>query len=125
MTMLMNPRSATCAAAYRVPPIAYILILRTVCDRWQHIRYDGLCRNLSFAVIQKLNEWGRVLWRLPVVMFTFWRKRYERAGFCKNADAAHPNQTFEEGHVCILRGVTRATLIFLLDLLKLLQLESE
>ena len=30
--------------------------------------------------------------------------------------------TFEEGHthVCILRGVTRATLIFLLDLLKLL-----
>ena len=47
-----------------------------------------------------------------------------RAGFCKTADAARPNQTFEEGHtdahVCILRGVTRATLIFLLDLLKLL-----
>ena len=36
-----------------------------------------------------------------------------------------PNQMFEEGHVCILRGVTRTTLIFLLDLLKLLQLESE
>ena len=36
-----------------------------------------------------------------------------RAGFCKTADAARPNQTFEEGHthVCILRGVTRATLI--------------
>ena len=43
-----------------------------------------------------------------------------RAGFCKTADAARPNQTFEEGHthVCTLRGVTRA--IFLLDLLKLL-----
>ena len=42
-----------------------------------------------------------------------------RAGFCKTTDAARPNQTFEEGHthVCILRGVTRATLIFLLDLL--------
>ena len=49
-----------------------------------------------------------------------------RAGFCKTTDAARPNQTFEEGHtvihVCIFRGVTRATLIFLLvlDLLKLL-----
>ena len=45
-----------------------------------------------------------------------------RAGFCKTADAARPNQTFEEGHthVCILRGVTHATLIFLLDLLKFL-----
>ena len=44
------------------------------------------------------------------------------AVFCKTADAARPNQTFEEGHthVYILRGVTRATLIFLLDLLKLL-----
>ena len=31
----------------------------------------------------------------------------------KTADAARPNQTFEEGHVCILRAVTRATLIFL------------
>ena len=42
----------------------------------------------------------------------------ERAGFCKTADAARPNQTFEEEfHVCILRSVTRATLIFLLDLL--------
>ena len=43
------------------------------------------------------------------------------AGFCKTADASRPNQTFEEGHkhVCILRGLTRATLIFLLDLLKL------
>ena len=45
-----------------------------------------------------------------------------RAGFCKTADAARPNQTFEEGHkhVCMLRGVIRATLIFLLELLKLL-----
>ena len=35
----------------------------------------------------------------------------------KGTDAARPNETFEEGNVCILRGVTRATLIFLLDLL--------
>ena len=56
------------------------------------------------------------------IMFTR-RKHYERAGFFKTADAARPNKTFEEGHthVCILRGVTRATLIFLLDLLKLLR----
>ena len=46
-------------------------------------------------------------------------------GLLKTADAARPNQTFEEGHVCFLRGVTRATLIFLLDLLKLLRLEAE
>ena len=45
-----------------------------------------------------------------------------RAGFCKTADAARANQTFEEcpKHVCILRGVTRAALIFLFDLLQLL-----
>ena len=43
------------------------------------------------------------------IMFTIMAR--ERA-FCKSADAAHPNQTFEEGHVCILRAVTRATLIF-------------
>ena len=49
----------------------------------------------------------------------------ERA-ICKTADAARPNQMFEEEfHVCILRGVTRVTLIFLLDLLKLLRLEIE
>ena len=50
----------------------------------------------------------------------------KRPGFCETADAARPNQTFEqEFHVSILRGVTRATLIFLLDLLKLLRLEIE
>ena len=50
-----------------------------------------------------------------------------RAGFCKTTDAARPNQTFEEGQtlVCILRGVTRATLIFLLDLLNLSYSESD
>ena len=47
------------------------------------------------------------------------------SGLLQNCGSAHPNQTFEEGHVYILRGVTRATLIFLLDLLKLLRLESE
>ena len=59
---------------------------------------------------------------LTVMVAETLRESGLRAGFCKTADAARPNQTFEEGHthVCILRGVTRATLIFLLDLLKLL-----
>ena len=36
----------------------------------------------------------------------------ERA-FAKTVDTARPNQKFEAGHVCILRLVTRATVIFL------------
>ena len=119
------------------PPTAYIVILRTVCDRWQYIRYDGLCRDVSFAVIQKFNEWERVLLRLFTQVYLYRvltimvltvmlaETLRERAGFCKTADVARLNQTFDDGHVCILRGVTHATLIFLLDLMKLLRLESE
>ena len=50
-----------------------------------------------------------------------------KSGLLQNCRRGRSNKTFEEGHVCILRGVTRATLIFLLelDLLKLLRLESK
>ena len=64
---------------------------------------------------------------LTVMAAETFRESGLRAGFCKTTDAASPNQTFEEGHthVCILRGVTRATLIFLLDFLNLSYSESD
>ena len=61
------------------------------------------------------------------IMFTIMAAETLRESrLLQNHGRGRPNQTFEEEfHVCILFGVTRATLIFLLDLLKLLRLESE
>ena len=115
--------TATCVAAYRIH-----------CDSvncMRQVAAHSLRRLVSRSFIRCYPEIQRMGTRViattsECIMFTVLtimvltvmlaETLRERAGFCKTADVARLNQTFDDGHVCILRGVTRATLIFLLDL---------
>ena len=69
----------------------------TVPGRWQHSYYDALCRNFSFAVLYKSNQWVTALWHRTLPAGN------DLARFNKIAIHGAPQMAVDKEAICLSR----------------------